>query len=184
MAKIETSLNDAQVRIAEALFGTAYAVTLGKRDGAATAVPVPMADMPQAVWEYIVRYGVQRTYNDKVGGSDTTTEEKVAQVREQIEAHKRGEVRKVREGGGAMSEAQKALYAALKDALDTESRKAINKLEEKDQHAQLDALHESLNDAQKAAIAKLADAKIQAWETARKAKAESRATLSGLKINL
>src|SRR5687768_10392777 len=59
------------------------AVTVGKRNGEAQAVPMgtpgryPVHVVENVFWDY----GVQRAGNDRVGGADTTTAEKVDELK-------------------------------------------------------------------------------------------------------
>ena len=74
------------------LLSATYEVTIGKRSGETRTFKVNLADFPAHAIERIIAYGVQRTFNDRVGGSDTTLEEKAETVRLLIERWKRGDI--------------------------------------------------------------------------------------------
>lgn len=175
MAKIETKLSAAQVAIAEALFGGTYAVTLGKKAGTPTSVPVPVAGMPEAAIVKMFAYGVQRTFNDANGGSDTSLDEKVAGVKEMIADFLEGKVARSRASGEAVdplvAEIRVLLRSDYKDAWTEENGKDGWKAREEDDIvAGIDALFESQDDETKAAITALAQESLDA--KARKAAAK------------
>ena len=75
-----------------AIFNATYEITIGKRAGETRTFQVNLADFPAHAIRKIIAYGVQRTFNDKVGGSDTTLEEKAETVRQLIERWKVGDI--------------------------------------------------------------------------------------------
>lgn len=132
MAKIETKLSSAQIEIAEALFTASYGVTLGKRSGDAISIPVPVADFPANAIVKIFEYGVQRIFNDKVGGADTSAEEKAEKVRELIEAFAKGEIRATRASGSSdpvLAEVLSLLRPQVKAAIGAETWKTWDESE-------------------------------------------------------
>lgn len=140
MAKIETKLTDAQVRIAEALFALKPVVTIGKRAGNPISTEIPLADFPEAAWLKIMTYGAQRTFNDAVGGSDTDQKEKVATVRKMIDDFKKGIVgRAASEGVDAVTAGIRAVIKSkLKAGLPKEKWEKFDALEAKEQNVKLD----------------------------------------------
>ena len=74
------------------LLNATYEVTIGKRSGETRTFRVNLADFPANAIEKIIAYGVQRTFNDKVGGSDSTLEEKAKAVQLLIARWKRGDI--------------------------------------------------------------------------------------------
>lgn len=172
MAKIETILTDAQVRIAEALFGGSYGVRIGKRSGDPVHVPVPVAEMPEAAIVKMFAYGVQRTFNDAVGGADTDTEAKAAKVREMVADYREGNIgRRAAEGVDPLTAAIRAIIRPLvKEAMKAEDWEALA-----DDAAELgkalDQVFADQDDATQARITESAKAKLAAAEAARKAKA-------------
>src|SRR5690554_2224127 len=74
------------------LLAKTYEVTIGKRSGETRTFRVNLSEFPAHAIEKIVAYGVQRTFNDKVGGSDTTLEEKAKAVQLLIARWKRGDI--------------------------------------------------------------------------------------------
>lgn len=181
MAKIETNLSAAQVRIAEALFGGTYAVTLGKREGTPTSIPVPVADMPENAVLAMFTYGVQRKFNDAVGGADTALADKVTAARQMVADYLEGKVQKARGSGEAVDPVTAAIRVILrsdyKAAWIAENGKDGWKARDEEEIVDgIDALFAAQPDEVKAQITELANAKIAADEAARKAKAG----LSGL----
>ncbi len=88
-------------------------ITLGKRNGAPTTIQACVGDFPANAIEKIFRYGFQRTFNDAVGGSDSTTEDKVKQARELIDRYKAGDVgRKPAESVDPLTAAIRKIFRA------------------------------------------------------------------------
>lgn len=73
--------------------------TLGKRDGGGKTLQVRLGDFPPNAVEKILRYGFQRIFNDKVGGSDTKLEDKVIDAQAMIERFKAGNIGRVSVAG-------------------------------------------------------------------------------------
>lgn len=98
------------------LLSATYEVTIGKRAGETRTFQVNLADFPANAIEKIIAYGVQRTFNDKVGGSDTTLEEKAETVRQLIERWKRGDIGRAPAQGvdAVTAEARKLVGAMLR----------------------------------------------------------------------
>ena len=175
MAKIETTLTIDQVRGFEVLMADAYAVTLGKREGNATSVELPVAEFPPNVIAAIFAYGVQRKFNDSVGGSDKTIEDKVAGVKELIEQFKRGEVRAARVAGESVDPFTAAVRSVLRPLYKAAWIKKNGKdgwaaLEETDINAAIDKLYAAQDEAGKAKIDASANAKMESDRIAREAR--------------
>ena len=98
-----------------------YNVTLGKRSGETKVIAVDWEKMPDTAKEKIIAYGVQRVFNDMVGGSDSTLEDKVKDVEAAVARFYAGDIgRKAAEGVSAevsigrslVRQALKAKYGA------------------------------------------------------------------------
>lgn len=174
MAKLETTLSAAQVKIAEALFAHTYAVTLGKRNGEPTSIAIPLADMPANAVLKIMAYGAQRTFNDAVGGSDKTLDAKVTEARELIARYVAGDIgRRAAEGVDALTaEIRKIMKAMVKAKVGAEAWK--------NEWAEADDLDERID----AVFAKQAEAFRKDTEAAAQAAIDERnarrAKLSGM----
>lgn len=175
MAKIETTLTEAQARIAEAIFGGNYAVTVGKRSGNGVSRAIPLADMPANAVLAIVNYGVQRKFNDAIGGSDTTQEEKLATVDKMIEAYLAGDVGRARAEGVTpmQAEIRIILRKLVKDQMGAEAYKTASNAD--DFNETLDAIFAEQSDEDRAAIEAAA-------REALEAKAKAKQATSGLKL--
>lgn len=161
MAKIETSLTAEQVKIAEALFGATYAVSIGKRSGESVHIPLPLADMPAAAWLKIMSYGAQRTFNDAVGGSDKTAEDKVAKIKEMIDAYLAGDIgRRASASVDPVTAAIRSIIRQLWKAQDADGYKAAK--DEDDIDDRLDAIFAGQPEDAQAAIRKRAEADVAA----------------------
>lgn len=123
---------------------TIYTTTIAKTK----TLPVDWEKLPQAAREKIIAYGVQRIFNDMVGGSERfpTVEDKVAHVTDAIERFYKGEIGR---GGGVgvspeVAIARQLLRAALKESLGAKSEKwaKFTGLEDAAQAAKLDELYE------------------------------------------
>lgn len=90
--------------------------TIASRDPNGRTLAFRLGDMPQAAIEKMLRYGAQRIFNDAIGGSDTTVEEKVAEAQAMIERFKAGQIgRTVATGVDAVTKlARQLARAALK----------------------------------------------------------------------
>ncbi len=176
MPKLETKLTAAQIAIAEALFGGTYVTTLGKREGTPTSIPVPVADMPANAVLALFSYGVQRKFNDAVGGADVALADKVTAARQMVADFLEGKVAKVRGSGESVDPLTAAIRTVLradyKSAWCEQNDKAGWKSRDEDEIvAGIDALFEQQDDATKDAIRAAAQESIDAAERARKAKA-------------
>jgi len=163
-----------------------FAVSIGKRSGSVTNIPVPVADMPLIALQAIFSYGLQRKFNDAIGGSDTTPEQKADGVREMIEAFKRGEVAKARGTGESvdpvLAEIRSMIRPDVKKAwIADHDAEAWKGRDEAEINADIDAVFEAQDDATKAAIRTAAEAEVARKAEARKARA---GVLSGLKVAL
>lgn len=98
------------------LLTATYEVTIGKRAGETRTFRVNLADFPAHAIEKIIAYGVQRTFNDKVGGSDSTLDEKAATVEALIERWKAGDIGRAPAQGvdAVTAEARKLIGAMLR----------------------------------------------------------------------
>lgn len=156
-----------------------FAVTLGKRDGTPTSVAIPIAAFPENVLAAIFGYGVQRKFNDSVGGSDKTLDDKVAGVNDLIAQFKNGEVRAARTAGEAVDPMTAAIRAVMRPLYKAAWIKKNDKagwkaLEEADINAAIDDLYAALSDADTAKVDAAAEARIEAARIER----ESRATFA------
>lgn len=173
MSKIETTLNPTQIRIAEALFGGSYGVRIGARAGNPVHVPVPVADMPEAAIVKMFAYGVQRTFNDAIGGSDTTQAEKVTAAEKMVEAYLAGQVgrRAVSTVDPVMAEIFTMLRPAAKaDWLKTHDADAWKARDEEEIEADLQALFDGQSEDVQTALQAAANESLATKAAARKAK--------------
>lgn len=182
MAKPETTLNARQVKIAEALFAGSYGVTLGKREGNPTFVPVPVADMPEAAIIAMFTYGVQRKFNDAVGGADTKLDDKVASAQQMVADYLEGKVTKPRGTGESVDPMTAEIRLILRPDVKAGWIKANNAeawkaLGEDEIAAMLDDTFAEQDDATRAAIEAVAKNNLAA-------KAAMRDSKKGLKITL
>lgn len=167
MSKIETTLTVDQVRAFEALMADTYAVTLGKRDGNPTSVAIPVGEFPPNVIAAIFAYGVQRKFNDSVGGSDKTLDDKVAGVKELVEQFKRGEVRAARVAGESVDPFTAAVRTVMRPLYKAAWIKANGKdgwaaLDDADIVSAIDTLYAAQPVAAKAQIDAAANARMEA----------------------
>lgn len=182
MAKLETTLTAAQVAIAQALFAGSYGVTLGKREGSPTFVPVPVADMPEAAILAMFAYGVQRKFNDAVGGADTKLEDKVAAARAMVADYLEGKVTKPRGSSEAVDPMTAEIRLILRPDVKAGWIKANNAeawkaLGEDEIAEMLDTTFNDQDDATQEAIKAVAASNLAAKEAMRNSK-------KGLKITL
>jgi len=168
------ALTKEQTAIAEAIFAASYGVSIGKRAGEPTHVPVDMASMPQNAWLKIVSYGVQRTFNDMIGGSDTDVATKVAQTRDNVAEYLKGNVgRQAASRATPLEVAIRNIMRKLVTAkMDKEAKKAWDALEADERNAQLDALFAKQAEPVKAKLTKQAQKDVEeAQRRAEEAKA-------------
>lgn len=177
MAKIETTLTDAQVKIAEAIFNDSYAVTIGKRSGDTISRAVPLADFPLVSIRSIVNYGVQRRFNDAVGGKDKSQADKVAIVDKMLAAFAAGDVGRARAAGvdALTAEIRILMRQLVKGEMGAEAYKVASN--EDDFDDTLDALFADQSDDDKEAITALAQAEVDR-------KAAKKVAVGGLSIKL
>lgn len=163
MIKVETNLNANQIKIAEALFASTYAVTIGKRAGNPTSVAIPMADFPLTAWQKIVSYGAQRTFNDAIGGSDTDHAAKLKNAREMIEQFKQGIVGRVSaESVDPVTAAIRTIMRGkVKNAYDEVKWAAFTGLEPTEQNAKLDAIFDKQAEVAQKAIREVAEERVR-----------------------
>lgn len=159
----------------ESIRSESFVVTVGKREGNPVSIPVPVADMPANALFAMFAYGVQRKFNDAVGGSDMTTDKKAAAVREMIEAYKRGEVAKSRGTGEAVDPVVAEIRSILRPDVKAGWIKANDaagwkSLEEDEIEAMLDDAFAAQDAETQAAIREVAVSNIAAKEAMRKAK--------------
>lgn len=150
---------------------TIYTTTIAKTE----TLPVDWNKLPEAAKEKIIAYGVQRIFNDMVGGAERfpTVEKKVAHVKEQIERFYAGDIgRKAASGVStetaiARAEARRLVKAKL--GAKSPEWAAFTGLEDEEQNAKLDAVV-AKNEAHFAAFVK-AEMKARAEAAAKRAKA-------------
>jgi len=173
MAKIETNLADAQIKIAEALFALKPVVTIGKRAGNPISTEIPLGDFPEAAWLKIMTYGAQRTFNDSVGGADIDQETKVANVREMIENFKQGIVGRVAAEGvdPVTAGVRTIMRAKVKKAVDEKTWAKFEALDAKDQNAKLDEQFAKQTDAFRAKVTDTVKTKLAAKQAEKQAMA-------------
>jgi hypothetical protein len=112
---------------------TTFTIRLGKRAGDIRTRVVRIGDFPANAIEKFLAYGVQRTFNDKIGGSDTDLNMKESDLDDMIAAWKAGDIgRKPREAG---------------DPVEHEARKLIRGKLTKEQRAKLDDKSDDDRDA-------------------------------------
>lgn len=99
------------------LLNQTFEITIGKKatGGAGTRTfQVKLHEFPANAVEKIIAYGVQRIFNDKVGGSDTTLEDKAKTIEELIAKWKRGDIgRAPAQGVDAVTAEARKLVGAL-----------------------------------------------------------------------
>ena len=121
-----------------------YSVTLGKRAGETKVLPVDWERLPAEAQAKIIAYGVQRTFNDAVGGGDLSIDDKVKIASGMIADYYQGKIGRKRAEGVSDEVAigRQLVRAALKDKLGGKSPewKAFIGLSEDAQNAKLDAL--------------------------------------------
>lgn len=121
-----------------------YTVTLGKRAGETKVLPVDWDRLPTEAQAKIIAYGVQRTFNDAVGGGDLALVDKVKIATGMIEEYYQGKIGRKRAEGVSDEVAigRQLVRAALKDKLGGKSAgwKAFIGLSDAEQNTQLDAL--------------------------------------------
>lgn len=66
--------------------------TIARRNGDGKVIQAKLGDFPANAIERILRYGFQRIFNDRVGGSDSTAEDKVKDAEAMIARFKAGTV--------------------------------------------------------------------------------------------
>lgn len=101
------------------LLSATYEVTIGKKatGGAGTRTfQVNLADFPVNAVEKIIAYGVQRIFNDKVGGANSTLDDKAKDIEALIERWKRGDIGRTPAQGvdAVTAEARKLIGAELR----------------------------------------------------------------------
>lgn len=177
MAKIETTLSDAQVRIAEALFALKPVVTVGKRAGNPVSTEIPLATFPEAAWLKIVSYGAQRTFNDAIGGSDTDQADKVKQVRAMIADYAKGIVgRQAAEGVDAVTAGiRNVMKAKLKANLKGDKLAKFEAMEGKELGETLDKAFAAQGEAFQTKVRETVEARI-------KQRAAEKAALSAINV--
>lgn len=126
---------------------------------------IPLADMPFAAIEAFVRYGVQRKFNDAVGGATRgdevyTPSMKVADAEAMLEDYRKGVVSKRREGGASVPDEVRIGRKVLRGQLSADVRKKLSALSADEQAAKLDAALEK--NKGNAALMKLIDDEVKA----------------------
>jgi hypothetical protein len=150
---------------------TVYTTTIAKTE----TLPVDWAKLPEAAREKVIAYGVQRIFNDMVGGAERfpTVEKKVAHVREQIERFYAGDIgRKAASGVStetaiARQEARRLVKAKL--GAKSPEWAAFTGLGDEEQNAKLDAVVAKNEEHFKKFVA--AEMKARAEAAAKRAKA-------------
>jgi hypothetical protein len=127
--KMEQIMLDAEMRLD---------VSVGGKGGDKRTVIVRLGDFPPNAIERVLRYGFTRFFSDRVGGSDTTIEEKAKAIDEMVAAFKRGEVgRAVKTGvDPVQAEARKLIRLAMTP----EQKKKLAANTKEEQLAKLDRL--------------------------------------------
>lgn len=144
-----------------------FGVTIGKREGAPTFIPVPMADMPLNALQAMFTYGVQRKFNDAVGGADVALADKVKAAGEMVAAFTRGEVAKARGTGESVdpvtAEIRSLVRPEVKAGWIKENDAAGWKaMDEADIVAMCDATFAEQDDETQAAIREVAESNVAA----------------------
>lgn len=111
----------------------------GKESG--KVLQAAWGDFPPAAQERIIRYGFQRIFNDRVGGSDTGPEEKVAEATAMIERFKAGEVgRQAAAAVDPVTHEARLIVAALLRAKHKDRWAEVKDLEKAERNEALDAI--------------------------------------------
>lgn len=119
-------------KFAKELATRTMTTTIGARSGEGQAVEWRAAEMPADALMRIFEYGAQRIFNDRVGGADSTIDQKVEAARKMVDAFRRGEIRRLA-GSGGMSQDDKDLIAAVRALLDKDSRERLAALDRDEQ---------------------------------------------------
>jgi len=135
MALIETTLNEAQVHTMEKLLAGSYAVSIGQRSEEETRhIAVPVHTFPENAIIKVFDYGIQRIFNDKVGGLSLDAAE--TKVRARVAEFAEGKIRKSRTSGEKVSdlaiEVRRMILVSIKASLSKEAWKALSEEERAD----------------------------------------------------
>lgn len=119
-----------------------FETTIGRGKADGRTFIVPLAEMPVESVLTLLRYGVQRKFNDAVGGSDTDVATKVAEVAAMIDEYKSGVTSKRRGASAGVPDetriGRKLLRAALPSKLGKDGMAKFRALEADAQEAKLD----------------------------------------------
>lgn len=163
-----------------------FSVTLGKRDGNPTTVAIPVGEFPANALMAMFAYGVQRKFNDAVGGSDKTVDDKVNAVNAMIADYREGKVARARATGESvdpiLAEVRMLLRPDVKAAyVATHDTGAWKALSEEEINKMLDLAYAD----QSAEVQNAIDAQAQANLDAKEAMRKAKAGLSGkIKLNV
>lgn len=120
---------------------------------------IRMEDMPDNAILTLLAHGVQRKFNDAVGGSDKTAATKVELAEKMIEDYKNGITGRV--AAAKVPELTVAIRAVIRRLLDKDTKKALGELEADARNAKLDEIFAKQSDAKQAAITALAEKDIE-----------------------
>lgn len=171
---------------------TILETTLGKRgDGDTFTLQATWGDLPANAQERIIRYGFQRIFNDRVGGSDKTLDDKVKAAKEMLEAFKRGEVHAVRTSSGdpVLDETRRLALAAWKlangDKAESDKRIArVKAMDDDERDAHADAILHKAGDKVVAALTEKAKAEIARKAKEREEKRKARESVGAMLGNV
>lgn len=112
----------AKTKITFALDASEFHVMLGKRAGNAKPVTVDLTRLPENALAAIFLYGMQRKFNDKVGGADKTVEEKVKAAEAMRDRFYDGEVSAPRGTGAGKPAWWKFAAATIRENLKSHAK--------------------------------------------------------------
>lgn len=129
-------------------FDNTFVVSIGARSDEATRhVEIDVAKLPANALEAIFHYGLQRKFNDAIGGKDKTLDEKVKIVREMADRFYAGLVRKPRGEGSGEAPWMRFLRGLVRDNLDSAQKKEYKALDADKRDEWLDEIADKMDDA-------------------------------------
>lgn len=145
---------------------------------------VDLAKMPNVALVEFLRYGVQRKFNDGVGGKDTPAEDKIAKALERIAAFERGEIRAARGAGvSELLRVSRRVAEAAFIAAKGKDHPEVKALDDMDEDIWSDTMDMILAKNQ-TKLQPAIDAQMEELARARAAKAAVKAMNVGLELDL
>lgn len=157
-----------------------FAITLGKRGEEKSFVQFNWADMPANAIVAMLEYGAQRTFNDKVGGSDKTLADKIRVTQENVDRYKQGIVRKPRAQTASEEVWVPILRELIRDNLSDAKRKEYKALDAEKRNEWLDAIFDDMSEEMQENYETAAREQHEEREAEKAAKRAKLAKLKGL----